>query len=142
MQPLANPWQLQPLDERNPLTAQLLDSRQWRRDASGRTTLTAAEWRASRPWFEIDGKDVMLGWGLEARHERVNSQFISDTTKPSFDGQRRNVAAYGELQIPVRQDWDVIGSLRTDRYSDVGSTTNGKLATRWAISPQWALRGA
>jgi len=142
LQALANPWLLQALNDQNPLTGQLLDSRRWQLDASGRTTLTAAEWRASRPWFEIDGKDVLLGWGLEARNERVNTRFISDTSKPSFEGQRKNLAAHGELQVPVRPDWDVIGSLRTDQYSDVGNTTNGKLATRWALSTQWALRGA
>jgi iron complex outermembrane receptor protein len=52
------------------------------------------------------------------------------------------MAAHGELQIPMTSTWDVIASLRHDAYSDVGETTNGKLASRLAISPQWAVRGS
>ncbi len=141
--PLTNPNLLKPLDATNPLTAQLEALRNsWQPYVLGKTGLTALELRASRPWFEINGKDAMLGWGLDARQETVSSNKLMDTLLPDFSKKRNDVAAYAELQMPLRPDWDVIASWRTDRYSDVGSTTNAKLASRWAIDPKWALRGS
>ena len=134
---------LQPLDAQNPLTAQLLNSRSWQTESEGKTALTVLDLRASRSLFEIDGKDVLLGVGVDIKQEKADTQYNPlVSSMPSFVAKRQNQAAYGELQVPLRPDWDVIASLRTDRYSDVGSTTNGKLASRWAINSQWALRGA
>lgn len=140
--PLMDSRLLEPLNEQNTLTGQLLNAKNWQQQATGRTTFSAAEVRASRAIFEVDGKDAMLGWGLEARHEKVDTRYSDRLSAPSFEGQRNNLAGYLELQVPVRSDWDVIGSLRTDRYSDVGVTHNAKLATRWAATDKWAVRGS
>ena len=136
-----NPNILLPLNESNPLTAQLEGLRQWGQTDRGRTKLGVAELRASRGLMDLNGRDVLLGLGLEARHEQTEYTNIN-SAQPSFSGSRRDLAAYAELQVPVHDDVDVIASLRRDQYSDVGHTTNAKLAARWAISPQWALRGA
>ena len=134
---------LQPLNDQNPLTAQLLNSRSWQTESEGKVLLSALDFRVSRPLLEIDGKDVMLGLGVDIKQEKVDTQYNPAViSAPSFGVKRQNQAAYAELQVPVRSNWDVIASLRTDRYSDVGSTTNGKLASRWAFNSQWALRGA
>lgn len=134
---------LQPLDDRNPLTAQLLNSRSWKNESEGKVSLSALDFRVSRPLLELDGKDVMLGMGVDIKQEKVDTQYNPDViSAPSFAVKRQNQAAYAELQLPVRSSWDIIASLRTDRYSDVGSSTNAKVATRWAINSQWALRGA
>lgn len=141
--PVLQQGMLKPLDDQNPLTAQLLNGRSWQKESEGKVTLSALDFRVSRPLFEIDGKDVLLGMGLDIKKEKVNTEFNNDVVlEPSFGAKRQNQAAYAELQIPVRSNWDVIAALRTDRYSDVGNTTNGKLASRWAINSQWALRGA
>ena len=114
----------------------------WQTESEGKVSLSALDFRVSRPLFEIDGKDVMLGMGVDIKQEKVNTQYNPDViSAPSFGFKRQNQAAYGELQVPVTPSWDVIASLRTDRYSDVGSTTNAKVASRWAINSQWALRG-
>jgi iron complex outermembrane receptor protein len=52
------------------------------------------------------------------------------------------MAAYTELMVPVTSDWDVNLGLRHDNYNDLGTTTNGKISSRWAINSQWTLRGA
>lgn len=140
--PLKDPRLLQPLDGQNSLTAQLLDARYRQHQATGQTTFSAAELRASRPLMEIDGKDVLLGWGLELRNEKVATDFDASLTSPSFQGRRKNIGAYAELQVPLRDNWDMIASVRSDRYNDVGTTNNGKLATRWAVNPKFALRGS
>jgi iron complex outermembrane receptor protein len=134
---------LKPLDDQNPLTAQLLNSRSWQTESEGKVSLSALDFRVSRPLFEIDGKDVMLGMGVDIKQEKVDTKYNQAVmSEPSFGTKRQNQAAYAELQVPVRSNWDVIAALRTDRYSDVGNTTHGKLASRWAINSQWALRGA
>jgi iron complex outermembrane receptor protein len=134
---------LQPLNAQNPLTAQLLDSRYGVKEELGNTRLTAMNMRGSRSLMEIEGKDVLLGVGLEAREESAGTQYRApSTTKTDFSASRRVVAAHGELDVPITPSWNVIASLRHDQYSDVGSTTNGKLATRWAIDSQWAVRGS
>lgn len=132
------------LNDANPLTAQLRGLRGAFSDLeSGKTELTALEVRGSRSIYEMDGKDVMLGLGLDWRNEETVYQKLADIDAPaSFRGKRRVMAAYTELMVPVTTDWDINLSMRHDRYNDVGSTTNGKISSRWAINSQWALRGA
>lgn len=143
-QALNNANLLQPLDAQNPLTAQLQALRHhWNPYQAGHTGLTGLELRASRPWFEWQGKDALVGWGIDVRQETADSQNFMETPVPwRFGGKRNDLAVYGEMQIPLRPDWDLIGSLRTDQYSDHGTTANAKLASRWAINSQWAVRGS
>jgi iron complex outermembrane receptor protein len=85
----------------------------------------------------------LLGLGLEGRQEKANTRYEESTaTFPGFTGKRHVLAAHGELQITVTSRWDLIASLRHDQYSDVGGTTNGKLASRLVINPLWAARGS
>lgn len=141
--PLPSAWVLLPLDAQNPLTQQMLSTRQWQKDREGQTELTAFDVRASKPIGERHGKDVLLGLGVEGRQEKVNTRYLEASAAfPGFNDQRHVMAAYGELQIPVADSWDLIASLRHDQYSDVGGTTNGKLASRLLINPLWAVRGS
>lgn len=132
------------LNEANSLTAQLQGLRGVARDwESGKTELTTLELRGSRPIYEMDGKDVMLGAGLDWRNEETVYQKLINIDAPeSFRGKRRVMAAYTELMVPVTSDWDVNLGLRHDNYNDLGTTTNGKISSRWAINSQWTLRGA
>lgn len=137
---------LQPLTASNPLTAELYALRgDYKMLSSGHTDIRAWEIRASRALWEIDGKDVLLGIGADWRQEassyqRVEPDYI--VQQPSFSASRQVKAAYAELQVPVTADWEIMGALRSDVYSDVGTTHNGKLSSRWAISPQWSVRGS
>lgn len=141
--PLPTALALLPLDEQNPLTQQLLDLRQWQKDRQGQTQLTALDVRASTTVGEHHGKDVLLGLGFEGRQEKAETRYEESTAAfKGFTGQRHVMAVHGELQVPVTSSWDMIASLRHDAYSDVGGTTNGKLASRLAISPLWAVRGS
>lgn len=139
---LPNALMLKTLDAQNPLTAQLLATRFWQQEAVGSTTLSAAELRASRALWEMDGKQGLLAWGLQARQEQAGTQVSSTSSQPVFDGQRDILAAYSELEVPVRRNLDVLASIRFDQYSDVGAAGSGKLAARWAINRRWAMRGS
>ena len=44
--------------------------------------------------------------------------------------------------VDVTDRWIVDGAARYERYSDFGSTANGKLATRFQVLPGFALRGS
>ena len=58
------------------------------------------------------------------------------------DGDRDNSGAYVELEFQPAVDWSIAAALRSESYSDAGSQTTGKLATRWRIGERVALRGA
>ena len=132
---------LQPLTPENPLYRQLQALRQPGLLDRGRTTLNTLELRASRALTDIDGRDVLLGLGADWRQERVD--FAPGLSQqPAFDGRRTLLAGHLELHLPLTATVDLIPALRHDRYSDVGETSNAKLAARWRVHPAWAVRGS
>ena len=140
------PEVLQPLTAANPLRDELYALRgDYKALNRGRSDLRAMEIRASRPLGEINGQDVLLGVGVDVRQELLNYEQLNSETliqQPSFQASRNIHAGYAELQIPVTPDFEINGALRSDRYSDAGTTNNGKLSTRWAITQQWSVRGS
>jgi outer membrane receptor protein involved in Fe transport len=141
---LTDPNMLKPLTPDNPLTATLNGLRNvfntW---DDSKTHTTVGHVRASRPLMEIQGKDVMLGTGLEWRREGTDYQYVSNTAQqPSFEAERDIQAAYLELQLPVTPQWDVTASTRWDRYSDLGTTHNNKLASRYDFDNGWSARAS
>ncbi len=139
---LPNALMLKPLDAQNPLTGQLLNSREWGQASLASTALTSAQLRASRALSERQGQQTLWAWGLEGQQEKADTQFSQAMAQPSFKGQRHIMAAFSELQVPVRKDLDLLASLRADQYSDVGAAISSKLAARWAINRRWAMRGS
>lgn len=131
----------QPLTPQNALYPQLQALRQTALLDQGRTELNAVEWRASRPLAEMDGREVLLGLGADWRQEHTD--FAPGLSQqPAFQGQRTLLAGHAELHLPLTETLDLIPALRQDRYSDVGRTTNAKLAARWRVHPAWVLRGS
>ncbi|WP_379967384.1 TonB-dependent receptor plug domain-containing protein [Epilithonimonas sp. UC225_85] len=55
---------------------------------------------------------------------------------------RNNFAAYVDTELDITKKWMVSAAGRFENYSDFGSTMNGKFATRYAITPEFALRGS
>ena len=55
---------------------------------------------------------------------------------------RNNFAAYVDTELDVTKKWMISGAARFENYSDFGSTLNGKLATRYAVTPEFAFRGS
>jgi iron complex outermembrane receptor protein len=62
----------------------------------------------------------------------------TDATRQS----RNNVAFYADVESDVTQRFLVTGAVRFENYSDFGSTTTGKLASRLTVTPGVVLRGA
>jgi len=99
------------------------------------------------------GRSAQLALGVEYRHEDFVSRavnplaaqvFVSYGLDPAFVAQgKRNIsAAYTELNVPVMRTLDVTASVRYDRYSDFGSTTNPKLSFRFQPSKEVLVRGS
>ena len=97
-----------------------------------------------------------LGFGAEWREETYKaiagepSSFfgagsnglkgISPADAGSFS--RDNVAIYADLEHTVNSDFLMQYALRYEDFSDFGGTLNGKIATRYNVSPTFTLRAA
>lgn len=55
---------------------------------------------------------------------------------------RSNVAAYLDVELDVTKKWMVATAVRLENYSDFGNTLNAKLATRFELLPNVALRAS
>ncbi|MCJ7933861.1 MAG: TonB-dependent receptor [Chryseobacterium sp.] len=55
---------------------------------------------------------------------------------------RNNFAAYVDTELDITKKWMISAAGRFEHYNDFGSTLNGKFATRYAITPQFAFRGS
>ena len=67
--------------------------------------------------------------------------YRADTTAGKWD--RSNVALYGDLEFndPAGQ-WTFGTAARLERFDDFGTTTNGKVSTRYALTEAFSLRAA
>lgn len=103
-------------------------------------------------WFGA-GRPAQLAIGTELRREKFASLTDHDFAvkvaastgadpDATAEGSRKVYAVYGELNMPVLKTLDVTASLRYDKYSDVGSTTNPKLSFRFQPMKELLLRGS
>lgn len=59
------------------------------------------------------------------------------------DLTRSNTAAYVDLGLNLTDNWYISGAGRFEHYTDSsGNTSNFKLASRYAVTPEFAVRGA
>jgi len=116
------------------------------------STLKGSASRELSDWMGA-GRPVQIALGAELRKEdfvsRANTDFaelVSASTglDPTYvaKGKRNITAMYAELNVPVQKSLDVTGSVRTDHYSDFGTTTNPKLAFRFQPTGTVLVRGS
>ena len=95
----------------------------------------------------IDDRDPRLD-GQIVFTDRVGNTYpyISDVanSSPTADssGGRRVNSAFGELAIPLLENFDVQAAVRWEDFSDVGSTTVGKLAAGYRVIDPIVLRAS
>lgn len=58
------------------------------------------------------------------------------------NANRRSVALYVDTEVDFTSKWLLEGAIRFENYSDFGSTTNFKLATRYKLTDNINIRGA
>ncbi len=97
-----------------------------------------------------------FSWGLEQRRELYEVEagdpwsYYNGGSKalpgqaPATAGQwsRDVLGAYLDLSIALDERWQLETAARYEHYSDFGSTTNGKFATRYQFDPRVALRAS
>lgn len=102
-----------------------------------------AEWREES--FKIsqgDGPSTAIGPLTEQGFALGSNGFngFSPRTAGTFD--RRNWAAYSDLEAQLTEKLLLAGALRFEDYDSFGSTTTGKLTGRFDFTPNFAIRGA
>jgi len=113
---------------------------------------------ASGPLFSLPGGDVRAAVGTDYRYERLDAFSLLDYDQPTpyslpSDGatHRDIVAGYAEVLVPVfgapnarpgLQRLDLSFAIRSERYSDFGSTTNPKFGLVWKPFDSLSLRGS
>jgi iron complex outermembrane recepter protein len=125
----------------------------------GVTTLDSFELRGSRPLFKLDGGDVQLATGVNYLKEKFNknpsllaqgfdangqpdTRFGDTSAIIPYSSTRSSTAVFGELLIPVTKQFELSPSIRYDKYSDFGNTTNYKLAGRFQPAQAILFRGS
>ena len=92
------------------------------------------EWREETYTVVAGEANASLGGG--------SSGFKGITPQDSGEFSRDNFALYGDVEHDVSDALLVQYALRYEDFSDFGSTVNGKVAARYRINDDLALRGA
>ena len=85
-------------------------------------------------WIDADG----VGEGGNAGSQGFPGFQPGDET----DSDRHSNAAYLDIELDATDRFKVQAALRHERYSDFGSTTTGKLAGAYRVTPGVLLRGS
>ncbi|MFT4630589.1 MAG: iron complex outermembrane receptor protein [Arenicella sp.] len=93
-----------------------------------------AEWREESFTLISGEPDALFGSGPSGMS---SPQLASAGT---FD--RDNFAVYADVEHDISERWLVQYALRYEDYSDFGSTTNGKIASRFNVTDSFTIRGA
>ena len=116
---------------------------------NGNSSMTMFDIKASRELMQMAGGPVGLALGLETRKEKLDttpdrlftSADIVGFGANSASGDRTVTSAFAELALPVITSVEVQLALRTDRYSDYGTSTTPKVGAKWKVTPSLAFRG-
>lgn len=118
----------------------------------GKASVTQFDGTFSRDLVALPAGPLAMAVGYDIRNEKYNFDNNQSANKsavtgvgssPSLSQAKRDITAvFGELQIPVIKDLDVNLAIRSDQYSDFGSTTNPKASVRWQPAKQVLFRGS
>jgi len=119
----------------------------------GEGTLQSLQATASRPLFSLPGGKASLALAAESRKEemvyRTDIALVSQAASSGLAGSGairegdRDVSAFGvELNLPILKQFETTLSLRSDRYSDFGTSTNPKVSFKFTPINIVALRGS
>ena len=119
---------------------------------NARVTTTGVDIKGSRELMPLAGGPLAIALGGEVRREKadfnVNRDIAGQAASSglsgslSKSGSRTIQAVFGEVNVPLIKDLEMQLAARFDHYSDVGSTTNPKLAVRYQASSALVLRGS
>ena len=119
----------------------------------GKGTVTSLNASIAGSIFKLPAGDVQFAANLEQRNE--DNEYNTDVPKVSQAassglagsgarraGERDITAVSFEVIVPILKSLEVSGSLRQDKYSDFGNTTNPKVSFRFQPSEMILFRGS
>jgi iron complex outermembrane receptor protein len=119
---------------------------------AGLTRMNGLDLTANRELMDLAGGAAALAVGASAYHDFTYNSTpetvvlsggqTGGTAATNQHASRNVMAAYAELDLPLTKSLDVDLAVRTDRYSDFGSTTNPKISFRYKPSGLFMVRGA
>ena len=118
---------------------------------TGRSTLLLGDVRASKAIYELPAGPLSVAIGAEARQWKVKTTVADAVVSgdvvgvgfpTAYSASREIYAVFGEANVPVAKDFEADVAVRYDHYSDVGSTTNPKVALRWQPMRSLLLRAS
>lgn len=134
--------------------AGLMDMLETTAERRGESELFSFDAVASGDLFDFNGRTVQAAFGVEYRQEELsdtpsgdavatlgNPEPILGFSSTSAFGERTQYAVFGELHIPLADNFDVQLAGRYDEYDDFGGDFNPKIAFRWAPSDALIIRG-
>lgn len=148
---LWNPWA--PMGTQPAAVTAALQSTKYKGPTiSASSRLASVEGTTTTGLFEMAGGQSQIAIGGTARREYYKVDVpailgsgdiagLGGATLPE-DGSRTVDAVYSELNLPVLQPLEINVAARYDHYSDVGGTTNGKLAMRYQPIKEVLFRAA
>jgi outer membrane receptor protein involved in Fe transport len=131
-------------------TQEALDFMETTTTRVGKSTNRSIDAKISGALTEMEHGELMLAVGAEFREETItdnpDDQFLRGdvfgTEATQANGQRDNTSLFAEVAIPVLETLEVQLAVRYEDYSDFGTTTNPKVAFRWAPAENMVLRGS
>ncbi len=117
----------------------------------GRATAKQLDGNFSREVMTLPAGPMAVAVGFDLRKEEflfnkegAAAVDINGTQSPaSLPVRDRKIdAVYSELQVPIVKALDAQFAVRHDRYDDFGSTTNPKVALRWAPDANMIFRSS
>jgi len=116
----------------------------------GKSDLTMYDAQITGKLFDMGAGPLMMAAGLEYRDESVSDvpddQFqrglIFGTEAVSAEAERNNWSAFVEFSLPLAKSLELQVAGRHDDYEGFGSSTNPKVALRWAPLDSFALRAS
>ncbi len=149
---IVNPWLLPGQTQTQAaLDAMALASASGSKLFDGKSTTTQLDATASRELMKLDGGALAVAVGVDLRQESYAFSDGSVTTRainaasfdPQFPKVKRDInAVFAELVAPLFKGFEAGLALRTDRYSDFGTTTNPKVSLKYTPVQQVLLRGS
>jgi len=131
-------------------TQEALDFMETTTTRVGKSTSRTVSGTVSGAITEMEHGPLMVAVGTEYREETISDnqddQFLRGdvfgTEATRANGQRDNTSLFAEFAIPLLETFELQLAVRYEDYSDFGTTTNPKVAFRWAPADNMVVRGS
>ncbi len=119
---------------------------------NGTSKNTGVQAKASAEVLRLPAGPLAVAFGAEARREtldQVPEPVLATGDLSGFGGNilpvhgSRNIRAFfAEANVPLLKGLEATVAVRSDRYSDFGSTTNPKVSFRWEATKAFLVRAS